>query len=143
MAGLLIQLTLGALLITVATVLQVVLIGVMMRVVPRVQPFLRDLSILRTSVTFAVGGLWMIVGQLLGVWLWALLLIWLGAFPALEVSLYFALSAYTTLGFGDVLPPAEWRILGALIGANGMLGFGLATAALVEFIAQLQRIERD
>lgn len=143
MSDLVIQLALGALLITIATVLQVMLIGLMMKTVPRLRPLLRDLSILRVSITISVGGLWMIVAQLLGVWVWTLALISLGAFSMLEVSLYFTLSAYTTLGFGDVLPPAEWRILGALIGANGMLGFGLATAALVEFIAKMQRILRD
>ena len=57
-----------------------------------------------------------------------------GSVPDIETSLYFSLSAYTTLGFGDVLPSQEWRILGALVGANGMLGFGLATAAMVEFV---------
>ena len=86
----------------------------------------------------AGGGLWMIIGQLIGVWIWAFALIWVDAFEGIEPSLYFALSAYTTLGFGDVLPEEEWRILGALIGANGMLGFGLATAAMVEFVGRIR-----
>lgn len=135
---LIVQLMFGAALITLATLLQVLLIGALMLAAPRLQPFLQTTSILRISVMIAMSGLWMIFGQLAGVWVWALALLWLEAFATLEMSLYFSLSAYTTLGFGDVLPPQEWRILGALIGANGMLGFGLATAALVEFVLQIR-----
>ena len=137
---LLIQLFAGGVLIIAATVIQVCFIGSMMLATPRVSGWVRQITMLKIATVIALGGIWMIVGQLVGVWVWALSLAWLGAFPELEVSLYFSLSAYTTLGFGDVLPAVEWRILGALIGANGMLGFGLATAALVEFVLKLQAI---
>jgi len=80
----------------------------------------------------------MLAWQSVGVWLWAIVLVWLGAFDGLEPALYYALSAYTTLGFGDVLPPEEWRIMGSLLGANGMLGFGLATAALVSLVQAIR-----
>ena len=62
----------------------------------------------------------------------------LGAFDAIEPAFYFAMASYTTLGFGDVLPPVEWRVLGTLIGANGMIGFGLAAAALIELVQQVR-----
>jgi len=82
----------------------------------------------------STGALWMLAWQMAGVCIWALVFVWIGAFSSHEPSLYFALAAYTTLGFGDVLPPEEWRILGAFIGANGMLGFGLGIAALSSFV---------
>lgn len=138
MGHLLIQLGLGAVLITATTALQVLFIGPMMIAAPRVRPILHHVSILRLSMCIAIAGLWMIVGQLIGVWVWTFALLALDAFADLESALYFSLSAYTTLGFGDVLPQPDWRVLGALIGANGMLGFGLATAALVEFVLQIR-----
>ncbi|MEM1300573.1 MAG: ion channel, partial [Pseudomonadota bacterium] len=90
------------------------------------------------TLIISLYALWMLVGMIAGVWIWAVVLLLVGGFEALEPSIYFALAAYTTLGFGDVLPSENWRILGAMIGANGMLGFGLATAALVEFITSLR-----
>ena len=43
------------------------------------------------------------------------------------------------MGFGDVLPRDEWRILGTMAGANGMLAFGLAAAALVALVGRIHR----
>lgn len=67
-----------------------------------------------------------------GVWLWTAVYDLLGVFPTLEESLYFAIVTYTTLGFGDVLLPPEWRVLSGMTSANGFLNFGLMTALLIE-----------
>lgn len=134
MTGLMIQIVLGGALITATTALQVCFIGLMMMATPRAKRWVARVSLTKVVTVIALAGIWMIIAQLSGVWVWAIAFLWLDAFPDMEISLYFTLSAYTTLGFGDVLPAKEWRILGALIGANGMLGFGLATASLVEFV---------
>lgn len=134
MTGLMVQIVLGGALITATTALQVCFIGLMMMATPRAKRWVARVSLTKVVTVIALAGIWMIIAQLSGVWVWAIAFLWLDAFPDMEVSLYFTLSAYTTLGFGDVLPAKEWRILGALIGANGMLGFGLATASLVEFV---------
>ena len=68
------------------------------------------------------------------VWVWALVLLLTGAVDALEPAVYFALVCFTTLGFGDITLPVEWRLLSALIGANGFLMFGWSTAFMVELI---------
>lgn len=134
MTGLMVQIVLGGALITATTALQVCFIGLMMMATPRAKRWVARVSLTKVVTVIALAGIWMIIAQLSGVWVWAIAFLWLDAFPDMEISLYFTLSAYTTLGFGDVLPAKEWRILGALIGANGMLGFGLATASLVEFV---------
>lgn len=67
-----------------------------------------------------------------GVWMWALVFLWVGALQTLEEAVYFALVSYTTLGFGDVVLAREWRILSGMAGANGFLNFGLLTAVMVE-----------
>lgn len=66
------------------------------------------------------------------VWMWALTFRAIGTFVMLEPSVYFSLVAFTTLGFGDILLPGEWRLLGGMTAANGMLMFGMMTAMLVE-----------
>ena len=134
MTELMFQIVIGGMLIIATTALQVCFIGFMMVATPRVKEWVSQINMFKITMVIALAGIWMIVAQLSGVWVWAIAFVWLDAFPDIETSLYFSLSAYTTLGFGDVLPSHEWRILGALVGANGMLGFGLATAALVEFV---------
>ncbi|MCU0911929.1 MAG: potassium channel family protein [Rhodobacteraceae bacterium] len=71
-------------------------------------------------------------------WLWALVFWAVGAFPTLEASLYFSLVSFTTLGFGDVLLPQDWRLLAGMIAANGLISIGLTTAILVEVLRQLR-----
>lgn len=74
----------------------------------------------------------------LGVWLWAFCFLGLGIFITLEAAVYFALVAYTTLGYGDILLSHEWRILGGMAAANGLLNIGLLTAFLVEALRNVR-----
>lgn len=76
--------------------------------------------------------LWVLAMITLDVWLWAFAFQVLGVFPDLEHAVYFALVSFTTLGYGDVLLPVEWRILGGMAAANGLLNIGLMTAFMVE-----------
>ena len=73
-----------------------------------------------------------------GVWLWALAYYALGVFGTLEEAVYFSLVSFTTLGYGDVLLHPEWRILGGMSAANGLLIFGLMTALLVDALRQVR-----
>jgi type IV secretory pathway TrbD component len=47
---------------------------------------------------------------------------------------YFAFVNYTTLGYGDVVPSAEWRLIGPITAMNGVLLFGWSTAVLFDTI---------
>ena len=47
---------------------------------------------------------------------------------------YFAFVNYTTLGYGDITPLAEWRLLGPMAAMNGILMFGWATALMFEVL---------
>lgn len=82
--------------------------------------------------------LWVLGTITVGVWLWAFAFHLLGVFATLEQSVYFALVTFTTLGFGDLLLPLEWRLLGGMAAANGFLSFGLLTALLVEALRQVR-----
>jgi hypothetical protein len=73
-----------------------------------------------------------------GVWIWAGTFYALGVFQTFEESLYFSLVTFTTLGFGDVLLPLEWRLLAGMASANGLLNFGLLTALLVEALRHVR-----
>ncbi len=60
-----------------------------------------------------------------------------GMLPDFETALYFSLKSYTTVGYGDVLPPQAWRLVGPLEAAVGVLMLGLSTGFIV---AAVQRI---
>lgn len=82
--------------------------------------------------------LWILGVITAGVWVWAAAFLSLGTFGSLEEAVYFALVVYTTLGFGDVLLPQEWRLLAGMAAANGFLNFGLMTALLIEALRQIR-----
>lgn len=48
-------------------------------------------------------------------------------FPDFETSLYFSLVTYTAIGYGDVVLPQKWWLLGAIQGVSGVLLCGLST----------------
>jgi uncharacterized membrane protein len=49
-------------------------------------------------------------------------------FPDFESSLYFSIGSYTTIGYGDLVLPRAWRLLGGIEGLAGVLLCGLSTA---------------
>jgi hypothetical protein len=59
---------------------------------------------------------------------WAVFYYWRGLFPDFETSLYFSLGSYTTIGYGDVVLPQRWRLLGGIEGVSGVLLCGLSAA---------------
>lgn len=93
---------------------------------------------LKLILVLSLSMLWTIVMMTASVWIWATALWMLHIFATFEASVYFSLVAFTTLGFGDILLPVEWRLLGGLAAANGLLVFGLLTAMLVETLTQIR-----
>jgi len=94
----------------------------------------------KTISLFVLVIVWTMAILTFGVWLWALILLRLAAFPDLEDAVYYALVAYTTLGLADVRLPEDWRLLGGMTGANGFLVFGLLTAMLTDAIRDIREM---
>ncbi len=65
------------------------------------------------------------------VWLWAAAYSVIGVVDGFETALYFSTTTFSTVGFGDVVPHPEWRMLAALEGVNGFLLIGWSTAYLI------------
>jgi hypothetical protein len=65
------------------------------------------------------------------VWLWAGVYLKLGVLPDFETALYFSTITFSTVGYGDVVPAHDWRVLAALEGVNGFLLIGWSTAYLI------------
>jgi hypothetical protein len=66
--------------------------------------------------------------------IWAFVYAALDAVPQRIDALYFAFVNYTTLGYGDVLPVAYWRLLGPMAAMNGILLFGWSSAVIYDVL---------
>ncbi len=86
-------------------------------------------------VLSALSSLWLMT---VGVWIWALAFHVLGLFPSWEAAVYFSLTAFTTLGFSDLVLPLEWRLLAGMAAANGLLTIGLLIAVQVEAVRHVR-----
>jgi voltage-gated potassium channel len=66
--------------------------------------------------------------------LWAVFYYAQNLFDDFETSLYFSMVSFTTLGYGDVLLPKRWRLLGVVEGFSGVLLCGISTAFIFAVI---------
>jgi hypothetical protein len=72
------------------------------------------------------------------VWAYALAYLAIGALGDLESALYFSTVSFTSLGYGDIVLDRQWRLLGAIEAANGLLLFGWSTAFLISVIDRMR-----
>ena len=78
--------------------------------------------------------------------LWAAFYYVQNLFSDFETSLYFSMVSFTTLGYGDVLLPRRWRLLGVIEGFSGVLLCGVSTAfifAVVNAMFQFRLRQRS
>ena len=66
--------------------------------------------------------------------IWAIFYYANSLFQDFETALYFSITSYTTIGFGDVVLPRAWRLLGGIEGVTGVLLCGLSTAFVFAII---------
>lgn len=133
------QLVIGSLVVSLTVVVEAAFIGVAILVLGRYGSWLATPPhTYKTVVALAGVTLWLLAALTVCVWIWAALLMGLGAFEALEPALYFSVVAFTTLGFGDITLTENWRLLSGISAANGLILFGLSTAFLVEFLRRLR-----
>ena len=77
--------------------------------------------------------------HLLEIVAWGFLYVWTGAIPDVQSALYFSAVTYTTTGYGDIVLPQEWRLVGGIEALTGILMCGWSTGfffAVVHRLAQ-------
>lgn len=85
------------------------------------------LSRLSVSCLLVTG---LIVAHSLEILLWATVFRLTGALESFEEAVYFTAVSFATIGYGDITLSADWRLVGAFVGVNGILLFGWTTAFL-------------
>lgn len=74
------------------------------------------------------------------------ILLWAGfyrtrCFPSWELDFYFSASSYSTVGYGDMVLPSNWRLLGPLESITGVLMCGISVSVLFALVTRL--LDRD
>jgi Ion channel len=86
-----------------------------------------------------------IVLHLVEIAVWALFYWWQKCLPDAESAFYFSGVTYTTVGYGDLVLPAQWRLLSAVEGLTGILMCGLSTglffAVASKFLARRPNVQ--
>ena len=84
---------------------------------------------------------WIILLHLIEVTTWALFYVWTEAMADLPSALYFSAVTYTTTGYGDIVLPHEWRLVGAIEALTGILMCGVSTGFFFAAVTRMFRAE--
>jgi hypothetical protein len=85
----------------------------------------------------------LLTGHMAQIALWAASFMAAGEFEAFVVAFYHSAVNYTTLGYGDIVMSAHWRLLGPQEAISGTLAFGWSTAAIVTVVVRLVRLRHQ
>jgi voltage-gated potassium channel Kch len=80
---------------------------------------------------------WAVLVHLAEITVWALYYAGGGGMPDLDTALYFSAVTYTTVGYGDLVLPAEWRLVGGIEALTGILMCGWSTAYFLAVVNQV------
>jgi len=103
----------------------------------RPRPALRFWTMTRLFVIVSV---WIVLLHLTQISVWALFYVWRRAMPDLPSALYFSAVTYTTTGYGDLLLPEGWRLLGAVEALTGILMCGWSTGFFFAILNRLHEV---
>lgn len=82
----------------------------------------------------------MILMHVVEIVLWAGFYRW-KCLPTWESCFYFSATSYSTVGYGDVVLPQVWRLLGPVESVTGVLMSGISVSALFAILLRLLESE--
>ena len=80
---------------------------------------------------------WIVLLHLIEIAAWGLFYVWTHALPELQSALYFSAVTYTTTGYGDLVLPKEWQLVGAVEALTGILMCGWSTGFFVAVVGRM------
>ncbi len=128
------QLTIGSALVVVTVLVH----GVSLDIIIRALRAIRIETLARwRSLSFSLFVLAIFSAHVIEIWIWAVFYFFIEEIPTFETALYFSTSLFTTVGYADLTLSEEWRLLGSLESANGMILFGWSTAFIFEIVHRI------
>ena len=113
------QLLLGALLIAITVAIHGAVMGWLTWQLGRRRGALP--SLWNHYSLLATVALWCVIAHLVEIAIWAATYYWQKVMPGFDIALYFSAVTYATIGYGDVVPPENWRLLASMEGLIGIL----------------------
>ncbi len=98
------------------------------------------LSSLRAAILMIRFSILVIVLHFLQIFIWSMFYRWY-CLPSWESSFYFSATSFSTVGYGDVVLPRVWRLLGPVESVTGVLMCGISVSCL--FVVAIKVIERE
>jgi hypothetical protein len=108
------------------------LLGAMMRASAPVPTRLWPMAWLLIRLSWAL-----ILLHMVEIGLWAVFLHLCAILPDFVTALYFSATSYTTLGYGDVVLPQPWRLLGPIEALVGILMGGLSIGVVFAVLSRI------
>jgi hypothetical protein len=96
----------------------------------------------RGTWVFILVAAWIILLHLFEVVVWAAFYFWKDAMPDMSSALYFSAVTYTTTGYGDLVLPAEWRLIGGIEALTGILMCGWSTGFFFAVVGRMSERTR-
>jgi NADH:ubiquinone oxidoreductase subunit 6 (subunit J) len=90
----------------------------------------------RETWLFIMVAIWMVLLHLMEISVWAAFYSWQGALPDLQSATYFSAVTYTTTGYGDLILPEEWRLVGGVEALTGILMCGWSTGFFIAIVSR-------
>lgn len=84
---------------------------------------------------------WTILLHMLEISLWAFFYFWKQCMPDLDSAIYFSAVTYTTTGYGDLVLPEDWRMVGAVEALTGILMCGWSTAFFFTVVSRRGKLK--
>jgi len=81
--------------------------------------------------------------HLIQILVWAFMYAWRGAMPDFHTAAYFSAVTYTTTGYGDLVLPEEWRLVGGVEALTGILMCGLSTGMFFVVFSSIFGLDRQ
>ncbi len=98
------------------------------------------LSSLHAAVLMIRFSTLVIVLHFLQIFVWSVFYRWY-CLPSWESSFYFSATSYSTVGYGDVVLPGVYRLMGPVESVTGVLMCGISVSGLVALATRL--VERE
>lgn len=96
-------------------------------------------SVTNQKVTYVISTIMsmLFIAHIVQVAVWAILFLAVGEFSDFWTAFYHSMVNFSSLGYGDIVMSARWRLLGAIEASTGVLMFGLSAGLMLSVMTHL------
>src|SRR5262245_20731121 len=124
-------------LVAACVILQIAGMLLLIRWITRVRQVVESPSVRRRGGLLLGVFVCIVLLHLFQIGLWAVVFWRAHELPNLETAVYFSITTYTTVGFGDVVLGPGWRVLAGVEGLTGLVLVGWSTAFVFAIVNRM------